>query len=340
MDDLSRAIRQYVDGLAAPVALEEATARDRRPVRRWGPLAALAGAGLVLVSFAVIVGVRLATDPGQVAGPATTATVSTSLPATTTLPAVPPPVPTTAPGRTAVPDLVGLDPGQAAEVAAAAGLDLTVGQSVTEPSSVGFVFGQDPEPGEEVELGTAVEVVVGIPPRCDLEQNPASPREDLQEVTVLFGCGDFGIAPNVVYPRVRQVPAALGEFEAVLTGLLGGLTPDEEEAGFGTFFGPATAASLESVEFRGGHVVVDFNDAIIVNGMSTSTGGLYFNAEILANLFQFSQVNSVELRFNGSCEAWSTLFEGDSCQITTRRQWEERVATWAEWRAEGAVGPG
>ena len=93
--------------------------------------------------------------------------------------------------------------------------------------------------------------------------------------------------------------------------------------GFVSGFDEATADALHGVTLTDGRLVVDFNDAIIVNNMSTSTGMVQFNAELHRNVFLHPEVDSVEFHFNGDCAAWSALFESDGCRVISRADWNQ-----------------
>jgi hypothetical protein len=97
-------------------------------------------------------------------------------------------------------------------------------------------------------------------------------------------------------------------------------------------FDATTAHALNSVTLTDGHVVADFNDAIIVNNMNTSTGAIFFNAELRRSLFHQPEVDSVEFHFNGDCAAWSALFESDGCWAYSRADWDRDLDLWDEQR--------
>jgi spore germination protein GerM len=131
-------------------------------------------------------------------------------------------------------------------------------------------------------------------------------------------------------PRIVPEPeSTLDRIELVLRSTLAGPTNDERGVGVTSFFDAATAEALNSVTFSDGHVVADFNDAILVNNASTSTGSVFFNAELQRNLFMIPEVDSVEFHINGNCEAWSAFFQSDGCWIITRADWNQSLADWA-----------
>jgi hypothetical protein len=251
---------------------------------------------------------------------------TTLLPVTTTLP------PVVVPGVVSVPDLSGLTLADARALLADAGLDV-----VALPSDIdsAIVVAQEPAPGVEVDEGTVVTVDVQIVPMCN-PPDPTAPDVGQRIITVFYECGGDGIAPTpgIGVPRIvpEQGGEAIDRIEWALRSLLAGPTVDERIAGFVSAFDAATADALDSVTLVDGLLVADFNDAIIVNNMNTSTGMIYFNAELHRNVFQHPEVHSVEFHFNGDCAAWSALFESDGCRVITRTDWDQDLAAWADAR--------
>lgn len=145
------------------------------------------------------------------------------------------------------------------------------------------------------------------------------------EVAVQFPCEeDFRYQPVA-----RDIHPGMSPIESTLRHLLAGPTPKERSNGLITFFGDDTADALISLKAEDGHVVADFNDDIIVNNASTSFGAVAFNDVLRVNLFAFEEVDSVEFRINGSCEAWSAYFESDGCWVVTRQAYEEGTAPFS-----------
>ena len=152
----------------------------------------------------------------------------------------------------------------------------------------------------------------------------------------LFECGGDGLfpTPGIAVPRI--VPEGSGEaidrIEWTLRNLLFGPNEEERIAGFSSFFDLTTADALNTVTLTEGHVVADFNEAILVNNAGASTGGLFFNAELRANLFQHPEVDSIEFHVNGDCDAWSAFFQSDGCWVITRADWNSELADWETQR--------
>lgn len=302
---------------------------------RWrGPAIALAMFATVAV-LGVAALLTLTNNPSDVAGEPVPPPVTTALPPVTTAGPTPtttlPPV--VVPALVSVPDLNGLTLADARSLLVDRGLDIV---ALPEEIELAVIVAQEPAPGVEVDEGTVVTVDVQIVPTCN-PPDPVAPGVGQVTLTVLFECGnDDALAPTAGIGVARIVPEQGGEpidrIEWGLRSVLAGPTDDERAVGFQSWFDAATADALNGVTLSNGHLVVDFNEAIIVNNMSTSTGGLFFNAELQRNAFQFPEVESVEFHFNGDCAAWSGFFESDGCWVITRADWNQRLAEWDDLR--------
>lgn len=329
MPDLNDQLRNLIDGLEDPVSVHETISAS--PTRRYQvPAAVLAGAAVVLIPALVLIGIRWWPASQDVVGPATIPpvdTTSTTVPSTTST--------TLAPqvDEVSVPDLIGLTEGEARQVLGDLGLELSVAETYVQRSDVGLIRSQSPEPGQVTPPGSEVVVGIAIAPTCDnLDTTSAQPGDGEMSVTIFAECAPDYLYPNYAAPIMRNVSAGSEVIQATLNALLRGLTEEEIATGLSSVFRPETANSLNSVRLDGSALTVDLNDDILVGSYSTSTGSLYFMSELQANLFQFEDVETIEFRLNGSCEAFFNWLQG-SCQIQTRADWETAVAAWADERA-------
>lgn len=329
MTELDKDLRDYVDGIAQPVTMTEVQARQRPAdtPATWSRslVAILAGAAVVLIPMLALLAITLWPSGEETADP----TVTSSSTTTSTTTAAPPV------GVVVVPDLIGLDEAAAIDLARKLGLEVVVTERPFDAAQAGSVVAQSPEPGAEADQASTISLAVAQAPNCDYQPTLPPLAADEDEVTVLFECGNTTTYPNVVHQTVRHVPTNDDPLAFSLRELLRGPSSDEQAAGFVSFFSDATDGALISVATNeGSEVVVDFNDAIYVGNASTSTGSVFFNAELNANVFQYPHVASVEYRINGSCEAWAEFFQSDGCWVTTREEWDRQVARWNEARAE------
>lgn len=146
------------------------------------------------------------------------------------------------------------------------------------------------------------------------------------EVAVHFPCGDEEFHYQ---PVARELHPGTSPVGSALRHLLAGPSDEERSLGFSSWFSEETADALISVSLENGRLVADFNDGILVNNASTSSGAVGFNNELRVNLFAFKEVDSIEFRINGSCEGWSAYFESDGCWIVTRQAYEEGTAPFS-----------
>jgi hypothetical protein len=121
----------------------------------------------------------------------------------------------------------------------------------------------------------------------------------------------------------RAIPRALDDdtvvsFAGLLHEVLRGLSEEELSDGYISVFSETTADALESAEVDGTMAVIDFNDSILIENGSTTTGGAELQAALLQNVFSVDQLESVEFRVNGSCEAWSNFLQDTGCRVYTR----------------------
>ncbi len=325
MSDFKRQLRSYIDGLEQPVSIQEAMERGSKKRRYPVPRAVLAGAAVVMVPALVLVGLRLLpAEDGEVVDttlPPTTETIV--IDTTTTIIES-----TEAPTSFTVPDLNGLDIETATRVAEEAGFEIEVTEMYPSRSDFGLITAQGPLAGDTVdEPGSVIVVGIRVEAPCLAGIDEPVIGEGSMPVTVLFECAGEGHFPDVTSPVVRAVPSNPDEIEATLLALLAGLTEEERAMGYSSFFSAQSANAVNFVLLDGDRLIVDFNDGILIGNASTTTGGLYFGAELRANLFRFPEVQEIEFRLNGSCEAYYNWLQGN-CEIATRASWEALVEQW------------
>lgn len=337
--DLNDKLHSYIEGLADPVTLDEATragSRTRSERRRHPALvAALTGASVVLIPVLILGAVRLWPDGDEITAlpPSTVTTTTTTIDTSTTLPPV---------GLVTVPDVVGLSVAEASDALLALGLvadvmDRQVPGTQTGLLPVTTVLEQSPFAGAEVDVGIEVILFVGVAPSCVAEE-PGPLGEGQSVVTVLFECNGDSLFPDVSVPVMRHTPTMSNRATEILEALLAGPTDAERAAGFTLFFGQdgAGEGALRGVTISAGRATVDFTDAILINNASTSTGSQYFLTELSANLFQLEDIDVIEYRVEGSCEAFWNWLQGD-CTLIRRAEFEYNVMVWDELRPNGSA---
>ena len=326
MSDFNNQLRRYIDGLEEPVSLDEAM--NRRADRRFRvPAAVLAGAAVVLIPALVLVGLRWLPGGNDAAETTTSLATTTSLETTTSLLPIAP---------IAVPDLIGLTEAQARSLLGDLGLQLEIVDEYPSRSGFGLIKAQGPQAGDPAEPGSTVVVEVRIEANCLNYESPGDAESDTIEL--LFECANSSGYPGEWVVIARALDAGEPRLAGTVTALLAGPNPQERSDGVQSFFDENSAGALNAISLGpDGYLVVDFNDAIIINNASTTTGGMFFMAELQANLFQFPDVQSIEFRLDGSCEAFGEWMQIGECPTWTREDWEELVAAWD---AERALQPG
>ncbi len=150
---------------------------------------------------------------------------------------------------------------------------------------------------------------------CRQTQPPTS--ESVTLLRVYFNCGNI-IEPSGTTFVYRTVPRTLQRLTETLKELVQGPTEEEAALGFGSFFSADTKDAFRSVTIRDGRAFIDFNAITVPDVVRTEQGRRFFVLNIAANALQFESVTSVEIRMEGSCEAFSELVGSTGCTIITQ----------------------
>jgi hypothetical protein len=145
---------------------------------------------------------------------------------------------------------------------------------------------------------TTVPVTTTVPPSAS----------DPVEVTVyIFGGPDadpdtFECSAVTPVTRLVEPPLLLtGAMEA----LLGRPTPEEQAAGYGSWFSTETGWTVESVIVSDGVARIDFGeDSPLINNASTSCGSVSFLAQLDSTATQFPTVDRAVYSFGGDVDAF------------------------------------
>lgn len=184
--------------------------------------------------------------------------------------------------------------------------------------------------------GLSRELIVGWPRvaarlasvsgECDVDAPEPEPDEVLVDVVYSCRSGDDALLELTTVSRV--VPAESNPIRATLNEAVKGPNGAERAEGVsGSFLSERTALMVRNVEMDGSRLIVDFHPFVRspeVSNVSTSTGGMIFNTILNANLFQYPEVEEIEYRVDGSCDAYWAIFEGD-CFIHTRATHRDAV---------------
>lgn len=117
----------------------------------------------------------------------------------------------------------------------------------------------------------------------------------------------------------RPVASGGGTVEEALTALLRGPTAEERETGIHSWFSATTSSALKSVTVdSAGKAVVNFADLReLIPNAASSAGSAMLLHELNGTIFQFSEVQAVEYRIEGSCAAFWEWLQYD-CQVVRR----------------------
>ena len=145
------------------------------------------------------------------------------------------------------------------------------------------------------------------------DEGEADPADRV--VKVFFHCGvDF--AADDVRALRRTVPA---DDPAILTNtmraLLAGPSDAERDAGFTSTF-PVDGGEVRNVVIADGVATVDLSGAVAQNLANSSSNIIVLRQEVFRTATQFASVAAVEITFDGSCDAFATWSQSDSCLVT------------------------
>ena len=147
---------------------------------------------------------------------------------------------------------------------------------------------------------------------CSAPAESTPVREGLDvTVTVYVFCGT-GVGESGLIPVERVVPDDGAPLRASIIQLLIGVTPDEARAGLNSAFSPYTAGMLLSVDVDGSTATIDLTAEFAqTNNFSTSNLSAVVLSQIEATVFQFPEIDGIELQVGGErfC-GWETSCDG------------------------------
>jgi spore germination protein GerM len=165
----------------------------------------------------------------------------------------------------------------------------------------------------------AVLVLVGVlvASACGTEADVVEPDDEppppvARDITIYFTNTDRGEIGEV-FPVARRttdddLPLA------ALSALLAGPTAEEVAAGYSSWFSPATAGSLNSLEVAEGLAHADFDAALreLIPGASSSAGSAALFAELDTTLTQFDEIADTVYSLDGDVGAFYEWLQYDA----------------------------
>ncbi|MGH2684340.1 MAG: Gmad2 immunoglobulin-like domain-containing protein [Actinomycetota bacterium] len=153
------------------------------------------------------------------------------------------------------------------------------------------------------------------------QPSPLSPTGEGRTVAVVFSCGRVpSDHPDFFVAVPRRLPETQGVLRAALEQLLAGPTDQEREGGLTSWFSEETADMLLGVTITAdGTAVVDLDPALAdaIPNASTSAGSMMLLGQLDGTVFHFANVQAVEYRLGGSCDAFWQWLQGD-CHVAER----------------------
>lgn len=129
-------------------------------------------------------------------------------------------------------------------------------------------------------------------------------------VRVWYAAGE---EPAAVERRVESATPS-----SALAELVRGPTAAERERGLTSWWSDETAGVVGSVTESDGRLVVDFRDLPrLIPNASSSAGSTQLLTSLDSTLFQFEDVEAVEYRLEGSCDAFWNWLQRD-CTVVRR----------------------
>ena len=165
-----------------------------------------------------------------------------------------------------------------------------------EPSSIPSPAASDSAPPSEPPAGMA---------NCAVDP-PSSPAAGEDQVFVFFGCATPPAPPQAVVRKLGAVEDPASRLAAALEALVAGPTPEEAAAGYWAPL-PSLPGLVSGVELQpDGLAILDLAAEYreIPNVTASAAGGAVLRS-IRATALQFPEVTAVELRLEGSCEAFA-----------------------------------
>jgi len=128
---------------------------------------------------------------------------------------------------------------------------------------------------------------------------------------VYFSVGDGSDCAEVApFPRPR--PAAGDPIQVAFDELVSGPDAGEIVGGASPMFSSDTSGSVVSASLTDGLLVVDFTDlAALLPNAATSCGSQALMAQLNETAFQFTEVDRVRYRINGSCDDFANWLQRD-----------------------------
>lgn len=173
--------------------------------------------------------------------------------------------------------------------------------------------------------GTTTTTAVATPAIC-IEDTPEE-SEGTTVLRVFFPCGSADLATGGTYVY-RVVPATELVLTMTMREMVAGLEDEEAQLGFRTPLPASADGTFQGVSIVDGTAYLEFGSGdIMPPGVATIEGAQVFLSTLNANVFQFSTINTVEYRLNGSCDAFWQRLGAEECDPITRAEWQSQLSS-------------
>lgn len=163
-----------------------------------------------------------------------------------------------------------------------------------------------------------------VPAVCADEEPP---DDDATVLRVFYPCGSNPLASGQVWVYRAVAPTDL-VLTTTMKEMVNGLDEDEAALGYRSPFPDTASGSFlgATIDREDAKAFLEFTNDVFPDGVDTPEGAQVFLSTLNANVFQFSNINQVEYRLGGSCDAfWQQL--GGSCDVITRAEWQASLST-------------
>lgn len=159
-----------------------------------------------------------------------------------------------------------------------------------------------------------------VAPAVCADEEP--PDDDVTVLRVFYPCGSNPLASGEVWVYRAVAPTDL-VLTTTMREMVNGLGEEETALGFRSPFSETASGSFlgATIDRDDAKAFLEFTTNVFPDGVDTPEGAQVFLSTLNANVFQFGNINQVEYRLGGSCDAFFQQL-GGSCDVITRSEWQ------------------
>lgn len=145
-----------------------------------------------------------------------------------------------------------------------------------------------------------------------------APLAGPDELLVYFDCGGPPHPPRPVVRGVGDLTAVDDRLRLALGALLDGPSAEERALGYSGFLPDGSGDAIKGVETNDATAVIDFSTALTVGALNSSHNRFIVFETLGATIRQFNEIDAVEFRIDGSCDAFASYFESTCTFVRAR----------------------